>query len=133
MSSLPLRYVNALTVDPNDPAHVYAVFGGFSRHWVPNAGVGHVFESTDGGAHWTDISGNLPDAPANDLVIINEQLAGWGVAVRLETRGRRTGTTVAVAVGYSAWSWKIALAERRRAAAIGLSSAESGTDQASFN
>src|SRR5437762_2352082 len=31
---------------------------------------------------------------------IGEQLAGWGVAVRLETRGRRTGTTVAVAVGY---------------------------------
>ena len=31
---------------------------------------------------------------------IGEQLSGWGVAVRLETRGRRTGTTVAVAVGY---------------------------------
>jgi deazaflavin-dependent oxidoreductase (nitroreductase family) len=31
---------------------------------------------------------------------IGEQLADWGVAVRLETRGRRTGTTVAVAVGY---------------------------------
>jgi len=31
---------------------------------------------------------------------IGEQLAGWGVAVRLETRGRRTGTAVAVAVGY---------------------------------
>jgi deazaflavin-dependent oxidoreductase (nitroreductase family) len=31
---------------------------------------------------------------------IGDQLAGWGVAVRLETRGRRTGTTVAVAVGY---------------------------------
>jgi deazaflavin-dependent oxidoreductase (nitroreductase family) len=31
---------------------------------------------------------------------IGEQLAGWGVAVRLETRGRRTGSTVAVAVGY---------------------------------
>jgi deazaflavin-dependent oxidoreductase (nitroreductase family) len=31
---------------------------------------------------------------------IGQQLAGWGVAVRLETRGRRTGTPVAVAVGY---------------------------------
>jgi len=33
---------------------------------------------------------------------IGEQLAGWGVAVRLETRGRRTGSTAAVAVGYLA-------------------------------
>ena len=72
--SLPRRYVNSLVVDPADSAHVYAVFGGFSRHWVPNAGVGHVFESKNGGASWTDISGNLPDAPANDLVIINGKL-----------------------------------------------------------
>ncbi|TMC02957.1 MAG: exo-alpha-sialidase [Chloroflexi bacterium] len=74
MSSLPLRYVNALTVDPNNAAHVYAVFGGFSRHWVPNAGVGHVFETKDGGANWTDISGNLPDAPGDDLLIVNGNL-----------------------------------------------------------
>lgn len=74
MSSLPLRYVNGLTVDPNNAAHVYAVFGGFSRHWVPNAGVGHVFETRDGGETWTDISGNLPDAPADDLLIVNGKL-----------------------------------------------------------
>ncbi|HYN70143.1 MAG TPA: phospholipid carrier-dependent glycosyltransferase [Candidatus Eisenbacteria bacterium] len=35
---------------------------------------------------------------------------------------------VAVAVGYSTWSWRIALAERRRAAARGLSSAEGSRD-----
>ena len=74
MSSLPLRYVNALTVDPNNAAHVYAIFGGFSRHWVPNAGVGHVFETKDGGESWTDISGNLPDAPGDDLLIVNGNL-----------------------------------------------------------
>ncbi|MEP6695025.1 MAG: glycosyl hydrolase, partial [Chloroflexota bacterium] len=74
MGSLPLRYVTALTVDPANAAHVYAVFGGFSRHWVPNAGVGHVFETTDGGATWTDISGALPDAPADDLLIVNGKL-----------------------------------------------------------
>jgi hypothetical protein len=68
-AGLPNRYVNSLVLDLSNPAHVYAVFGGFSRRWVPNAGVGHVFESHDGGASWTDISGNLPDAPADDLVI----------------------------------------------------------------
>jgi photosystem II stability/assembly factor-like uncharacterized protein len=31
--------------------------------------VGHVFETKDGGATWTDISGNLPDAPADDLLM----------------------------------------------------------------
>ena len=31
---------------------------------------------------------------------IGEQLAGWGKVVRLETRGRRSGQRVVVAVGY---------------------------------
>jgi hypothetical protein len=73
-TGLPNRYVNSLVIDPANPAHVYAVFGGFSRRWVPNAGVGHVFESSDGGATWTDVSGTLPDAPADDLVIAHGTL-----------------------------------------------------------
>ena len=68
-SSLPNRYVNGLIVDKTNASHVYAVFGGFSRRWIPNAGVGHVFESKDAGATWTDVSGNLPDAPADDMLI----------------------------------------------------------------
>lgn len=67
--NLPNRYVAALTTDPANPAHVYAVFSGYSRHWIPNAGVGHVYESKDGGATWTDVSGNLPDIPGDDLVV----------------------------------------------------------------
>ena len=69
MTGLPNRYVTALTVDPANAAHVYAVFGGFSRRWIPTAGTGHVFESSNYGASWTDISGALPDAPGDDLVI----------------------------------------------------------------
>jgi hypothetical protein len=68
-SSLPNRYVYSLTVDPNDAATVYAVFGGFSRRWIPSGSTGHVFKSTNGGASWTDISGNLPDAPFDDIVL----------------------------------------------------------------
>ena len=68
---LPNRYVSAVVADPDDAEgdHVYAAFGGFSRRWIDSAGVGHVFESTDGGAHWIDISGDLPDAPARDLIL----------------------------------------------------------------
>jgi len=43
--------------------------GGYSRRWIPNAGVGHVFESKNAGASFTDISGNLPDAPGTDLLL----------------------------------------------------------------
>jgi hypothetical protein len=67
--NLPNRYVAALTTDPANPAHVYAVFSGYSRHWIPGGGVGHVFESKNGGTTWTDISGNLPDIPGDDLVV----------------------------------------------------------------
>lgn len=67
--NLPNRYVAAITTDPANPAHVYAVYSGFSKHYIPDAGTGHVFESTNGGATWTDISGNLPDLPGDDLVV----------------------------------------------------------------
>ena len=71
---LPQRYITALAVDPNVAGHVYAVFGGYSRRWIHSGGVGHVFESNDGGVTWTDISGNLPDVPGADLAIVNGYL-----------------------------------------------------------
>ncbi|HKN80643.1 MAG TPA: glycosyl hydrolase [Actinomycetota bacterium] len=69
--ALPNRYISAVAIDPTDETgmHVYAALGGFSRRWIDSAGVGQVFESEDGGATWTNISGNLPDAPARDLVL----------------------------------------------------------------
>ena len=50
------------------------MFSGFSRRWIPSAGVGHVFESKNGGASWTDISGNLPDAPGDDLLVLGTKI-----------------------------------------------------------
>ncbi len=69
--NLPNRILNSINVDPADPAHVFAIYGAFSRRWIPDnsAGQGHVFESRNGGRTWTDISGNLPDVPADDLVM----------------------------------------------------------------
>jgi hypothetical protein len=71
---LPNRFVAAVIADPDNAAHVYAVYNGFSRRWIEGGGTGHVFESADGGATWTDISGNLPDAPGDDLVVDNGAL-----------------------------------------------------------
>jgi hypothetical protein len=53
---------------------VVVTFGGFSRRWIPNAGVGHVFTSLNGGTTWTNVSGNLPDAPATSSVMWGNQL-----------------------------------------------------------
>ncbi len=71
---LPNRFIAGLTVDAADPAHVYAIFNGYSRRWIPGGGLGTVFESTDGGATWHNISGNLPDAPGDGLAIVNGTL-----------------------------------------------------------
>jgi hypothetical protein len=66
---LPNRMPTSFTIDPANPARVAVTFGGFSRHWIPNAGTGHVFVSLDGGATWANVSGNLPDAPADSSVL----------------------------------------------------------------
>ncbi|WP_163510548.1 glycosyl hydrolase [Fodinicola acaciae] len=71
---LPNRFVAGLTVDPANPAHVYAVYNGYSRRWIPGGGLGTVFESTDGGSSWRNVSGNLPDAPGDGLAVIGGKL-----------------------------------------------------------
>lgn len=71
---LPNRYIAGLTVDPANPAHVFAVYNGYSRRWIPGGGTGTVFESKDGGTTWANISGNLPDAPGDALAVVNGRL-----------------------------------------------------------
>ena len=67
-SVLPNRIPTSFTLDPGDAANVVATFGGFSRHWIPSAGTGHVFVSHNGGGTWTDVSGNLPDVPVESSI-----------------------------------------------------------------
>ncbi|GAA3634495.1 exo-alpha-sialidase [Microlunatus ginsengisoli] len=86
LSQLPNRYITSIAVDPANAAHVYASVGSYSRRWIPDAGVGHVFESVNGGASWTDISGQLPDAPVYKVVLHGSDLV--------------VGTEVGVFVGH---------------------------------
>jgi hypothetical protein len=93
MTGLPDRYIAGVTVDPANPAHAYAVFNGYSRRFVPGGGVGHVFETTNGGQSWTDISGNLPDVASDALVLSHHKLAlgtDQGVFTAAEGRGGST-------------------------------------------
>src|SRR6185295_4832128 len=64
-ASLPDLWVTRVAVDPGDDAVAYATFSGF-RVDQPLA---HVFRTTDHGATWSDISGDLPDAPVNAIAI----------------------------------------------------------------
>jgi len=60
--------ISSVTVDSHDPTGltVYATIMGFSQNGIDTP---HVYRSADGGAHWLDINRNLPDAPANALVV----------------------------------------------------------------
>jgi len=60
--------VSSIAVDPHDATGqtVYATVMGFSGNGISAA---HVYRSIDGGAHWTNIASNLPDAPANSIVV----------------------------------------------------------------
>lgn len=73
VAGLPNRYISAVAIDAADATGKTAFLGfnGFSRTWTegPGAGVGHLWRTADGGAHWTDVSGGLPDVPVNDVVI----------------------------------------------------------------
>ena len=55
--------VSSLAVDPHDAtgATVYATIMGF--------GYPHLYRSTDFGAHWLNLSANLPNAPANAVAV----------------------------------------------------------------
>jgi hypothetical protein len=60
--------VSGLFVDPHDGTGgtVYAAIAGFSSASAP---VQQVYRSTDAGAHWTAITSNLPNSPANAVVV----------------------------------------------------------------
>ncbi len=60
--------ISSVAADPHDAtgATVYATVMGFAGNGVNAA---HLYRSTDAGAHWTNISSNLPNAPANSVVV----------------------------------------------------------------
>ncbi|MFE6360772.1 WD40/YVTN/BNR-like repeat-containing protein [Streptomyces sp. NPDC057806] len=60
-------WVTRVVVDPRDPDRVWTTHSGY-RSGSP---LPHVHASTDGGATWRNLSGNLPAAPVNDLVVAN--------------------------------------------------------------
>ncbi len=64
-ASLPERWVTSVRCDPHDRETAYVTVSGF--RWAEP--LPHVFRTTSLGFSWENISGNLPEAPANDLVV----------------------------------------------------------------
>jgi uncharacterized protein (TIGR03437 family) len=89
---LPNRYVTDISLDPNDQRRAGVVYSGFNAN-TP-ATPGHVFLTTDQGATWSNISGNLPDIPVTSIVIdpllLNTYYVGTDLGVFQTTDGGGT-------------------------------------------
>jgi uncharacterized protein (TIGR03437 family) len=79
-------------VSPIDAATAYVTLSGFATT------SGHIFKTSDSGASWTDISGNFPNLPVNDLVVdpdIPDTLyIGTDAGVMVTTDAGTTWTTL---------------------------------------
>lgn len=64
-AGLPTRWITRIAVDPANADLAYVTVSGYRN----GDSLAHVFKTTNGGGTWTDISGDLPDAPVNDLVL----------------------------------------------------------------
>jgi hypothetical protein len=99
---LPQRYITSVKIDPSDPTGktVYVTLGGYSSHWIPpgatgedtsQIGTGHVFVSHDAGATFADISGDLPDAPADAVLpLAGKLVVGTDIGAFVSTDGGST-------------------------------------------
>jgi photosystem II stability/assembly factor-like uncharacterized protein len=64
--ALPKRWVTRVEVSPKDDKWTAASFSGW--RWLDGEDQPHVVLTKDKGKSWKDISGDLPDAPVNDVI-----------------------------------------------------------------
>lgn len=64
-TGLPDRYVTSVHASPNVSNNVYVTHSGYKY----NSYIPHIHKSTNNGLTWTDISGDLPQAGINDVLI----------------------------------------------------------------
>ena len=92
-AGLPNRWITRIATDPFDVQTLYATISGF--RW--DEPLPHVYKSTNLGSTWTDISGNLPEFPVNDIVL-DPDIAG---KIIVATDAGVYGTSN----GGQTWSW----------------------------
>ena len=62
---LPNRWITRVRFDPTDAAIAYVTCSGYRI----DSPLPHIFRTSDRGSHWQDISGNLPEAPINVVLV----------------------------------------------------------------
>lgn len=63
-------WVTRVAIDEKDANVAYATYSGFRS----GRDAAHVVATIDGGRTWSNISGNLPDAPVNEIITIGKHL-----------------------------------------------------------
>jgi hypothetical protein len=99
---LPNRFITSIEIDPKKPKTIYLTLAGYSsRRWAApgaagekaaNVGKGHVFKSTNAGKSFKNISGNLPNTPANYVIRRGKQLIAAtdiGVFISKNLKGKK--------------------------------------------
>lgn len=93
-TGLPNRWITRVAVDPGNADLAYVTVSGYRN----GEATAHVFRTANGGSTWTDISGNLPDAPVNVVVLDpltpSKLYVGTDVGVFTTTNGGTTWTPV---------------------------------------
>jgi photosystem II stability/assembly factor-like uncharacterized protein len=91
-NGLPNEWVTRIAVDPASADVVYATFSEFRK----GSNAARMAKSTDGGQTWTNISGNLPSAPVNEIIVIpgGKLAVGTDVGVFLSSDGGASWLTV---------------------------------------
>jgi hypothetical protein len=67
-AGMPGRYVTSVAAAPMSSTIAFVGYSGFSSCSGCDD-LGHIFETANGGQAWTNITGNLPDTPVNDIVV----------------------------------------------------------------
>jgi hypothetical protein len=93
-AGLPNRFLSGIWVDPAEGQHVVVAVNGFNRRFSGGPeGLGHLFESRDGGASFVDVGGNLPDVPADDVIVTDGGRTAYVGTDLGAVVGTRSGTT----------------------------------------
>ncbi len=67
--SLPTRYVTSVIGSPTNVQRIFVTHSGFRD----NDRIAHIHRSNDNGATWTDITGDLPSVPVNQIFVVPGQ------------------------------------------------------------
>ncbi len=93
-TGLPNRFLSGVWVDPANGQHVVVAVNGFNRRFSAGPeGLGHLFESTNGGASFTRVDGNLPDVPADDVILTDGGTTAYVATDLGVVKGTRSGAS----------------------------------------